>query len=51
MKDKQSLVKRQIGGSRWSQGDHDELKIFLEIPLIPSRIGQKLSSKKGNTCF
>ena len=28
-------------------GDHDELKIFLEIRLIPSRIDQKLKRKKG----
>ena len=26
--------------------DHDELKIFLEIRLIPSRIDQKLRTKK-----
>ena len=30
-------------------GDHDELKIFLEIRLIPSRIDQKLKNKGGNT--
>ena len=29
------------------QGDHDEIKIFLEIRLIPSRIDQKLKRKKG----
>ena len=29
------------------QGDHDELKIFLEIRLIPSRIDQKLKNKRG----
>ena len=28
-------------------GDHDELKIFLKIRLIPSRIDQKLRTKKG----
>ena len=28
------------------QGDHDELKIFLEIRLIPSRIDQKLKNKE-----
>ena len=27
-------------------GDHDELKIFLEIRLIPSRIDQKLKNKE-----
>ena len=27
------------------QGDHDELEIFLEIRLIPSRIDQKLKNK------
>ena len=29
------------------RGDHDELKIFLEIRLIPSRIDQKLKNKEG----
>ena len=29
------------------QRDHDELKIFLEIHLIPSRIDQKLKNKEG----
>ena len=29
------------------RGDHDELEIFLEICLIPSRIDQKLKEKKG----
>ena len=29
------------------RGDHDELKIFLEICLIPSGIDQKLRTKKG----
>ena len=29
------------------RGDHDELKIFLEIRLIPSRINQKLRTKEG----
>ena len=28
-------------------GDHDELEIFLEIRLIPSRIDQKLKNKEG----
>ena len=28
------------------QGDHDELKIFLEIRLIPSRIDQKFSFQR-----
>ena len=28
-------------------GEHDELEIFLEICLIPSRIDQKLRTKKG----
>ena len=28
-------------------GGHDELKIFLEIRLIPSQIDQKLRTKKG----
>ena len=28
-----------------TRGDHDELEIFLEIRLIPSRIDQKLSFK------
>ena len=27
------------------RGDHDELEIFLEICLIPSRIDQKLKNK------
>ena len=27
------------------RGDHDELEIFLEICLIPSRIDQKLKDK------
>ena len=31
------------------RGDHDELEIFLEICLIPSRIDQKLKNKGGNT--
>ena len=31
------------------QRDHDELKIFLKICLIPSRIDQKLSLKRRNT--
>ena len=29
------------------RGDDDELKIFLEIRLIPSRIDQKLKNKEG----
>ena len=29
------------------RGDHDEVKFFLEIRLIPSRIDQKLRRKKG----
>ena len=28
------------------RGDHDELEIFLEIRLIPSRIDQKLKNKE-----
>ena len=28
-------------------GDHDELKIFLEIFLIPSRIDQNLKFQRG----
>ena len=28
------------------KGDHDELEIFLEICLIPSRIDQKLKNKR-----
>ena len=28
------------------RGDHDELKIFLEIRLIPSGIDQKLKNKE-----
>ena len=28
-------------------GDHDELEIFLEICLIPSRIDQKFKNKEG----
>ena len=28
------------------QGDHDELKIFLEICLIPSRVDQKFKKKR-----
>ena len=31
------------------RGDHDELEIFLEIRLIPSRIHQKLKNKGRNT--
>ena len=31
------------------RGDHDELEIFLEICLIPSRIDQNLRTKKGIT--
>ena len=31
------------------RGDHDELEIFLEIRLFPSRIDQKLRTKKGST--
>ena len=27
------------------RGDHDELEIFIEIRLIPSRIDQKLKNK------
>ena len=30
-----------------TQGDHDELKIFLKIRLIPSRIDQKFKNKEG----
>ena len=33
--------------SSLNAGDHDELEIFLEIRLIPSRIDQKLREKKG----
>ena len=33
---------------RW---DHDELEIFLEIRLIPSRIDQKLKNKEGKYMF
>ena len=29
------------------RGDHDELEIFLEIRLIPSRIDQKVKNKEG----
>ena len=29
------------------QGDHDELKIFLAIFLIPSEIDQKFKNKRG----
>ena len=29
------------------RGEHDELKIFLEIRLIPSRIDQKMKNKEG----
>ena len=29
------------------RGEHDELEIFLEICLIPSRIDQKLKNKRG----
>ena len=32
-------------------GDHDELEIFLEIRLIPSRIDQKLKNKEGKCMF
>ena len=31
------------------RGDHEELKTFLEIRLIPSRIDQKLKNKGENT--
>ena len=31
------------------RGDHDELEIFLEIRLIPSRIDQKLKKKEGKS--
>ena len=30
-----------------TRGDHDELRIFLEIRLIPSRIDQKFKNKRG----
>ena len=30
------------------RGDHDELKIFLKIRLIPPRIDQKLKNKRRN---
>ena len=30
-------------------GDHDELKIFLEICLVPSRIDQKLKFQREKT--
>ena len=33
--------------SSLNAGDHDELEIFLEICLIPSRIDQKLKKEKG----
>ena len=33
------------------RGDHDELEIFLEICLIPSRIDQKLKNKEGKYIF
>ena len=33
---------------RW---DHDELEIFLEIRLIPSRIDQKLKNKEAKYIF
>ena len=33
--------------SSLNAGDHDELEIFLEIRLIPSRIDQKLKNKEG----
>ena len=33
--------------SSLNAGGHDELKIFLEIRLIPSRIDQKLKNKRG----
>ena len=33
--------------SSLNAGDHDELKIFLEIRLIPSRIDQKFKNKRG----
>ena len=33
--------------SLYGGGDHDELEIFLEIRLIPSRIDQKLKNKEG----
>ena len=33
--------------SSLNAGDHDELNVFLKICLIPSRIDQKLSEKKG----
>ena len=35
--------------SSLNSGGHDELEIFLEIPLIPSRIDQKLKNKGRNT--
>ena len=31
-------------------GGHDELEIFLEICLIPSRIDQKLKNKRRYFC-
>ena len=33
------------------QGDHEELKTFLEICLIPSRIDQKLRKKEEYIVF
>ena len=33
------------------RGDHDELEIFLEIHLIPSRIDQKLKNKGEKYMF
>ena len=32
--------------SSLNAGDHDELEIFLEIRLIPSRMDQKLKNKR-----
>ena len=43
----QSIPLQSLRNRVLTCGNHDELKIFLEIRLIPSRIDQKLSLKEG----
>ena len=45
----QSILLQLLRNQVYTQGDRDELEIFLEIRLIPSRIDQKLKNKGRNT--